>query len=318
MRIECLFAGALAAMSVSFASAQQFPVKPVRLITSAAAGGPQDQSVRLLAEHLSSVWKERVLIENRPGASGLVAAKPVQTAAPDGYTLLVALPSLTSLPLFVKDPGLDPVKDFSPVSQISLGSMVMVINGDQPFKTVSEFIAYAKANPGKLNYSAGSGGQMLYFEHFKVVTGIDVRSVLYKGDPAAALGVASNDVQASFAGVSNVLPLMKTGKVRAVGVTTIQRSPATPDVPTIAESGVAGFDLFTWNGLLAPAKTPESIRNFVAAEIAVFTRKPETARAYARYNYEPRSSSPEQFGTLIKAEMERFAEAARRASITPE
>ena len=243
------------------ASCQDYPAKPVRLVVPFAAGGGVDSVARLIAQSLSGPLGQQVVIDNRGGAGGVIGMEIVARAAPDGYTLLMSHVGFTAMPgLYPKLP-FDPVKDYDGVVVVATGIYVLVVNPAVPFKSVGEIIAYAKANPGKLAYASAGAGSTIHLagELFKRTAGIDLLHVPYKGAAPAITDVVAGQVQIMFGTATNTLPLARAGKLRALAVTSAKRSALAPELPTVAENGLPGFDVVGWYGFAAPAKTPKSV-----------------------------------------------------------
>ena len=262
-RLQIFFTAAVALIAgLVFAGAafcQNYPAKPIRLVVPFAPGGGVDITARLLAQSLSANLGQQIVIDNRGGAGGIVGMEIVARAAPDGYTLLMSHVGFTAMPGLYKKLPFDPVKDFTGVVVAISGVYVLVVNPAVPVKSVQELIAYAKANPGKLGFaSAGSGSSIhLAGELFKRMAGIDLLHVPYKGAAPALTDVVAGEVQMMFGTATNTLPMVKAGKLRALAVTSAKRSALAPELPTVAESGLPGFEVVGWYGLAAPAKTPQ-------------------------------------------------------------
>jgi len=309
---------AAAVLPPAYALAQDFPVKPITIVVPLPPGGGSDHAARQLAEHFTGVWKQPVVVENRPGGSGVVGASAVARAQPDGYTLLFATPSISTLQVLVSNSGIDPVRDFSPVSLLCISPFILAVNAAVPARTMQEFLAHAKANPGKLNYGTFGGGQKLTFEYLKQVTGLNIVDVNYKGEAPVILALVSNEVQVTIASALTIMPQVKAGRLRALAVTTRLRGVSTPEIAPLAESGVPGFDIGVWYGVLAPARTPPEVLRKLNSEIAAFTRRPEIAKNFADVNYVVQGSTPEVYAQLIATEVRRWNDVAKSAGIKPE
>ena len=300
------------------ANAQDFPSKPISIVVPLPPGGGSDRAARLLADHFTNAWKQPVVVENRPGGSGVVGASAVARAQPDGHTLLFATPSISTLQVLVHNSIVDVIRDFAPVSLLCISPFILAINAAVPAKAVQEFLAHAKANPGKLNYGTFGGGQGLTFEYFKQVAGLNIVAINYKGEAPMMLAIAANEVQVTIASALTIMPLARAGKLRALAVTTRARGVSTPEIAPLAESGVPNFDIGVWYGVLAPAKTPPEIVRKLTAEIAAFTKRPEIAKSFADVNYVVQGSSAEVYAQLIATEVKRWNEVAKSAGIKPE
>ena len=266
--ICCLLIAAFAA--TPNASAVDYPVRPIKLVVPYAAGGPTDVLGRLVADYLGRDLKQAVIVENKPGAQGAIGAEAVARADPDGYTLFVAAGSIIVLnPMLYKKLSYDPVKDFRMLALVTDLPVVMEVHPSVPARTVAEFVAYAKQNPGKLNFgSAGTGGTIhLAGEMFKQMAGIEMTHVPYKGAGPALTDLLSGNIQVMFDSMGTALPPVKAGLLRPLGVSSTQRSPDLPDVPTIAESGYPDYAVSVWYGIVAPSKLPDEIAQKISASL---------------------------------------------------
>jgi tripartite-type tricarboxylate transporter receptor subunit TctC len=267
--ISCLVIVAALAATPN-ASAADYPVRPIKLVVPYAAGGPTDVLGRLVADYLGRDLKQAVIVENKPGAQGAIGAEAVARAEPDGYTLFVAAGSIIVLnPMLYKKLAYDPVKDFRMLALVTDLPVVMEVHPSVPARTVAEFVAYAKQNPGKLNFgSAGTGGTIhLAGEMFKQMAGIEMTHVPYKGAGPALTDLLSGNIQVMFDSMGTALPPVKAGLLRPLGVSSTQRSPDLPDVPTIAESGYPDYAVSVWYGIVAPSKLPDEIAQKISASL---------------------------------------------------
>ena len=293
-----------------------YPEKPIRLVAGFPPGGPADTVARLLGQKFTEAWGKPVLIDNVTGAAGAIAADRVAKAAPDGYTLGL----LSQAPLAI-NPSLyklayDPVKDFAPISQVTGGTTMLVVHNAVPAKSVKELVALAKAQPGGLTFaSAGGGLTLLTAELFKSVAGLDIRHIPYKGTVAAIPDLLGGRVTMTFSPIVAVLPPVREGKLRALAVTSLRRSSAVPDVPTIAESGYPGFEATAWNGLLAPARTPATIVRKLHLEAVKALALPDLRAKLADLGLEGIGNSPDEFAALIKSEIPKWAKVIKVAGI---
>jgi tripartite-type tricarboxylate transporter receptor subunit TctC len=314
----------LAAASASLllagsSSAQPYPSKVIKVVLPLSAGSPIDVIARIVAPALSSRLAQTVIVENRPGGGTTIGIKAVAGAAPDGYALLFAAATLTLGPALIKDPGFDPIKDFTPIAMVGSGSWALVIPPSVPARTVQELVAYAKANPGRLNWGFGrNAGPHLLGELFVLATGINVNRVPYRSGADAIPDMLGGRVQMNFGGIENLAPLVREGKLRALVVTGEARSPSLPDVPTMTEMGFPRLTRGFWAGLLAPAGTTADIVNRLNAEINASLATPEIRDALIKVGVEPRGGSPHAFGSLIADEVEAWKTAAKAAGILPE
>ena len=266
----CCLAIVAALATTPNASAVDYPARPIKLVVPYAAGGPTDVLGRLVADYLGRDLKQAVIVENKPGAQGAIGAEAVARADPDGYTLFVAAGSIIVLnPMLYKKLSYDPVKDFRMLALVTDLPVVMEIHPSVPAKTVAEFVAYAKQNPGKLNFgSAGTGGTIhLAGEMFKQMAGIEMTHVPYKGAGPALTDLLSGNIQVMFDSMGTALPPVKAGLLRPLGVSSTQRSPDLPDVPTIAESGYPDYAVSVWYGIVAPSKLPDEIAQKIRASL---------------------------------------------------
>lgn len=317
MRTTLLFAVGLLAAPTTHAAESSYPVRPLRIIVPQSAGGSTDLVARLVAQKLTDALGQAVVVDNRPGAGSIIGTDLVAKANPDGYTLLVVASSITLNPTLHKNLPFDPIRDLAPISQLSAFPNMLVTHPAVPVKSVQELIAYAKANPGKLNYgsSGAATGTHLSAELFKLMTGVQMVHVPYKGGAPAVTALLGGQVQLNFATLPSVLPHVKSGRLRALGVTTTKRSPAAPEVPTIAEAGVPGYDHAPWNGMLAPARTPKAVIARLNGEVAKATHTAEMRSALLQEGAEPVGNTPEAFGTIIREETAKWAKVIRAAGI---
>ncbi len=307
---SCVIAAALLA---PLAGAQSYPVKPVRVILSVPAGATPDVTARLVTPGLASALGQPMVVDNRGGAGGLIGAEIVAKAAPDGYTVFISSPgALTILPHLRKVPY-DTLKDFTPISLISVGPFVLIIHPSVPAKTVKELIALAKAQPGKLNYaSAGSGvANHLAMELFKQMAGVDITHVPYKGAPQAVTDVLAGHMNMMFNSIAPIVGHIRAGRVRVLGIASAKRSPQLPEVPTISESGVPGFEAENWFGMFAPAKTPQRIIARLNEAVVKVVRSPEIQSQFAALGADAVGNSPEEFAAFVRRDMERYARVVR-------
>ena len=298
-----------------------YPTKPIRILVGFAAGGNTDIVTRTLAARLQDVLGQPVIVENKPGAGGVVATDFVAKAAPDGYTLLMSsLGPHTISPSLLKSVGFDPLADLAPISNVTFNALVLMVNPTLPARSVSELISYAKANPGKLNFGSSgvSGTTHLSGEVFNTMTGTKLVHVAFHGGPPAIGALLAGDIQMMFANISDALPQIRGNKVRPLAVTSSKRVPQLPDLPTLAESGLSGYDVGPWNGLVAPAKTPPEIIGKLAEAVQRITRE----QAFRDKMFEVGSStigdSPEQFRNTSRHDITRWAKIIQDAGIKPE
>ncbi len=300
--------------------AQAFPSRPLRIVVPYAPGGGADTVARLLAPKLQDALGQSVVIDNKPGAGGVIGDDVVAKAPPDGHTLLLgAFAHAVNPSLLPRMPFRTP-DDFAPISLLVVVPDLLVVTPSLPAISVAELIALAKAQPGKLAYgSAGNGtAQHLAAELFKARTGCDIQHVPYKGGGPALVDVAAGHVQMLFGNMSSALPQAQAGRVRAVAVTSPKRSLAARDVPTVAESGVPGYDVYEWNALLAPAGTPAAVIERLQREAAKALRQPDVMARLATLGAEPVGSTPEAFAAFLRTEIAKWADIVKTAGIKAE
>ncbi|MEN3367824.1 MAG: hypothetical protein V7606_5098 [Burkholderiales bacterium] len=312
----------LAAMGLSMlacaAHADAWPSKPIRIIVAAPGGSSLDVIARSVGDKLKDRLGQPIIVENVPGASGTIATGQVARARPDGYTLLVSFNGPLAFTQFLTRLPYDPQKDLAPVILASSQPNVLAVNAELPVKNVSELIAHAKANPGKLNYaSVGNGSSShLTAELFKTMAGVDVLHVPYNGAPPAALSLAAGDTQMLFTIATVVMPQVKSGKVKALAVTGAKRFTLLPEIPTVAEAGLPKFESIAWNGVLVPAGTPANIVNRLNREIDSVLKTPEVKTRLNNAGLEPAGGSPDEFRSLIAAEAKKWSEIIRKTGAT--
>ncbi|HEY6242092.1 MAG TPA: tripartite tricarboxylate transporter substrate binding protein [Burkholderiales bacterium] len=302
-------------------SPADYPGRAIRIIVPLAAGGNVDIVARTVAEQVSKSLGQAVIVENKPGASSLVGTQFVAKAAPDGYTILAIANTFATVPLIVPSPGYDPLKDFAGITLTCLVPQVLIANPALPARSVKELIDLARSQPGKLSYASsgnGSTGHMAA-ELFSSQAGVKMLHVPYKGNSQALVDLIGGQVTMMFDQVSTSAPQIKAGKVRALAVTSLARSPLLPEVPTMDEAGVPGYEDITFNGLVAPAGTPRGILARVNRAVAEAVRAPDLHRRFLERGVElVASASPEEFTDYIKAEVEKKTRLAREAGIKPE
>lgn len=301
------------------ASAQVYPARPIRLIVPQSAGGSTDLVARPLAQQLADAFKQSVVVDNRPGAGSVIGTDLVAKAAPDGYTLLAVAASVTMSPSLYKLP-FDPVRDLAPISQLTSLPNILVVHPSLPVTTIREFIALAKARPGQLNFGSSgvATGTHLSMELLMYMTGIRLVHIPYKGGSLNVNALIGGETQVNFSTISTALPFVKSGRLRALAVTTARRSAAAPEVPTVAESGVPGYDYASWIGLLAPAKTPPEVIALLNAGAIKALHTPEMKSILALEGSEPVGNSPAAFAAIIKTEIARWKKIVAAAGIKAE
>ena len=305
-------------LAVGAAHAQTFPAKPVRILVGFTAGSSIDVVVRILGQKLNEIWAQPVIIENRLGAGGNVAADVVAKAPPDGHTLLSPNAGLAISAAFYRKLPYDALKDLQPITQLAQQPHILAVNNDLPAKSVKELIALAKAKPGQLSFASGGPGNSDHMagELFKYMAGIDIVHVPYKGGNQALNDPISGQVAMYFPGVPVALPMVKAGKVRAFATTGAKRLPALPDVPTVAEAGIPGYQVILWYGLLGPAGLPTDITNKIQADVARVLKMPDVAERLAGLGVEPVGSSPDAFAALLKSEIAKWEKVKKATGLT--
>jgi tripartite-type tricarboxylate transporter receptor subunit TctC len=317
-----LWAGALAAAllaGIGVAQAQDYPSRPVKLVVPFGPGGPTDVAARLVSQIAQSELGATIVVENRPGAGGATGSKSVANAEPDGYTLLVGTSAtLAVVPALMKNPGYDPVKSFAAVAKVADSTTVMIVPANFPANSIKEFVAYAKANPGKLSFaSAGAGNQtQLVAELLKARTGIEAIHVPYKSGAEMVTAVLGEQVQFTFPDISILIPLIRERKVKALAVTSARRHPQLPDVPTLAESGFPDFAITFWSGVVAPAGTPAAIVTKLNAALDKGLRSQEIQDKLAAIGAQTAPGSPQDFASFIASETVKWREIAKTANVS--
>lgn len=296
-----------------------YPSKPIRLLVGFSSGGATDVAARIIGKKLSEMWSQQVVIDNRPGAGGLVAFELTAKANPDGYTLLATSPSFAIQPSISAKLPFDPIRDFAPITQASAAPYLLVLYPAVEAKSVRELIDLAKANPGKLNYASGGIGsaQHLTAELFRLMAGINIVHVPYKGAVSIPDLIAGR-VQMLFSGLPQALSHVQGGRLRALAVTTPARWPAVPDVPTVAEAGVPGFDVTVWYGILTTGRTPRTIVDKLNAGIVKALQSADVRQQLTSLGLEPVGNTPGQFSAKIRAEIAQWSQVVKRAGIRPE
>jgi tripartite-type tricarboxylate transporter receptor subunit TctC len=310
-----LFLALAAVLGSASAVAQSYPSRPLRLVVPYPPGGPLDIMARAIGQKLSEAWSQPVVVDNRAGAGGNIGAELVAKSAADGYTLLMGAVATHAInpSLYAKLPY-DPVKDFVPVALVAQVPNILVVNPAVPARTVKELIELARARPGYLNFGSGSTGSTghLAGELFNTMAGVKMVHIPYKGGAPAMADLLAGQVQLMFDNLANALPNVKAGRLRALAVTTLARSPAMPELPTIAESGLPGFDLTTWFGIMLPAGTPPGIVARLNAEIVRALNATDVRERLEKMGAEvPANNTPEHFAAFIRSEAAKYAQVVR-------
>jgi tripartite-type tricarboxylate transporter receptor subunit TctC len=324
MKGTILFSSRLLAIALAFSAAttlaQNYPNKAVRVIVPFPAGGSTDMVGRTVAQKLSELWGQPVVVDNRAGGGTTIGTDVVAKAAPDGYTLLVTPAPFTINPSLLAKLPYDALADFAPITLINTTPLVLVVNPGVPAKSVKELIALAKARPAKLNFGSSSigGSNHLAGELFNAMAGVRMVHIPYKGNAPALIDLVGGHVDLVFNGVTSALPLIKGGKLRALAVTSLQRSSALPDMPTMDEAGLKGFVAVAWNGLGAPAKTPREIITRINSDVIKIVHSPELKERLTAEGSDPVGNTPEQYAAFLRDEIAKWAKVIKFAKVKAE
>jgi len=313
---SCALVVCLAAVS-GYSSAQDFPSKPLRLVVGSTPGGGTDISARLIAPKMSEQLGQQVVVENRPGATTTIGVNYVVRSAPDGYTMLMGVSSLAINPHILQNVPYDALKDLAPVTQVLVAPNIMVAHPSLPIRTVKDLVAFARARPGQLNFAAGGAGssQHLAIELFLYMTGTKIVHVPYKGQGMALIDVVAGQVSLMMANVISALPHVRSARLRALGVTGSKRTTVAPDIPTIAEAGVPGYEVLQWYGVLAPAATPREIIGRLHGVIAHAVQDPKIRERIVADAGEPVGNTPDEFSAILRADYKKWGDVIRKAGI---
>ena len=316
-----MFAVIAMALTCSTAPAQTYPTRPIRYVVPFAPGGTTDILGRIVAQRLQEAWGQPVLVENRPGAGGAVGAEMTAKSPPDGYTIMGGTISTHAInPSVYAKLSYDPIKDFAPVTLLATQPNMLVVHPSLPATNVAELVKLLKANPGKYSYSTSGNGTSAHLsgELFKSMTGTSIQHVPYKGSPQAIADAVSGQVSMSFDNISTAYPQAKAGKLRAIAVTTAQRSGLAPEVPTFAESGLPGYELGSWHGVFAPAGTPKDIIAKLNAEIVRGIQSAETRQRLLALGVDAAGTSVESFAAFVRAEVPKWAKVVKESGAKAE
>jgi tripartite-type tricarboxylate transporter receptor subunit TctC len=300
------------------AAGDAYPSKPIRMIVAFPAGGVSDNLARLVGKKLSDAWGQQVVMDNRPGAGGAIGMELAAKSAPDGYTMAITSPGmLTISPSLARKPAYDPQKSFVPVSLLVTANQLLIATPSLPAQNVKELLALARAKPGQLNYASSGNGTIPHIagEVFNTLAHVQIVHIPYKGSGPALTELIAGQVQIGFGPISTGLPQVRAGKLRALGVTGIKRSAAAPEVPTIAEAGVPGYNVTTWTAVIMPAGTPPAIVNGASREIQQLMRQPDVRDRLIAEGVDPVGSTPEELAALIKAELEKWPKLLKQTGI---
>src|SRR5687767_10478500 len=296
----------------------RYPAKPVRVIVPFAPGGPSDLPARIVGQKMTEAWGQQVLIDNRAGANGVVGVEVVAKSAPDGHTLVMGTTGTHGInaSLYAKLPY-DTIADFAPIARLGISNYVLIAHPSLPVRNVRELVKLAKARPGQITGSSGGSVTQLAAELFKRSADIDIVIVPYKGNALAVTATLSGEVSLIFGGIAQSAPLIKAGKLKALAVSGLRRSPAMPDVPTVAESGVPGFEAGSWYGLLAPAATPRALVEHINKDVVRAVQLPDVRERLLNEAFEVPIDTPEQFAAHIRADVVKWAKVVKDAGIKP-
>jgi tripartite-type tricarboxylate transporter receptor subunit TctC len=316
---SALTSAAFALVATSAFAADNYPARPIRIVDPFSPGGSTEAQARALAQKLNEAWGQPVVIDARPGAGSSLGSSVVAQATPDGYTLLMNNVGLVTSALLAKRPPYEPTKDFAGVIMTGTQPQFIVVNPSLP-STLKEFIAYAKANPGKVNFgSSGVGGSShLSMEYFKIATGTDLTHVPYKGSNPSATAIIAGEIQMGSCSGTSVLPLIRSGKMRALAVTTLKRAAVMPEVPTADEQGLKGYEVVTWGGIFAPSKTPSAIVAKLNQQMNAALQTADVKERYARIGVDVSGGAPQVLNTLLASEQKRWGKVVADAKIPKE
>lgn len=320
-RATIAFHFAIAAILCSFPSrAQDYPSHPIKIVVPFGAGGPADVYSRVVAQHLSEAFKQPVVVEDRPGAGSIIGSDAVAKSPPDGYTLLTISNTHTTNESLVPNKPFQLVRDFTPIAALNFSDLIMVIHPSVPAKDLKEFIALAKAKPGAFNYASSGTGTPYHMaaELFKAMSGTDIVHVPHKASGEARNAVIGGHVQMMFDAITTMASNVEAGQVRALGTSASKRSTVLPDVPTIAEAGVPGYESTIWLGIVAPAGLPGAIAQNLNSEINKVLNRPDVQAAWAQQGAVPMIMNPAEFGTFVRADIEKWARVVKSAGLIPQ
>jgi tripartite-type tricarboxylate transporter receptor subunit TctC len=318
--ISRFITAAVLALCAAPLSAQTYPTKTVRLVVPFSPGGSTDVTARILAQKLTEAWRQQVIVDNRAGAGGNIGADSVARAAPDGYTLLLATTGVMAINhKLYKSLSYDSLKDLAPVTQIGGLPLILIVHPSLPAKSVKDLVAMAKAKPGSLSFASSGVGSATHMtaELFRMMAGVDMVHVPYKGSGQAMTDLISGQVGVAFDQITSSIGHVQSGKLRALAVTSAKRFPSVPNLPTVAEAGVAGYESVSWNGIAAPARTPREIISRIQSEVARALQQPDMKERFLKDGIEPIGSTPEQFAAHIRSERAKWEKVVDRAGIKP-
>jgi tripartite-type tricarboxylate transporter receptor subunit TctC len=312
---------ALALAMAATAQAEEFPARPARIVVPIGPGSSMDIVGRVLAQKMNESWGQTVIVDNRAGAGGNIGADLVAKSAPDGYTVLFCSSSLAIAPSFYRKLPYDALRDFEPVTQLSSRNNVLTVVPNSPVNSVKDLVALARAKPGQLSFGSGGGtgsSDQMAGELFKLMAKVDIVHIPYKSGPQAMTDLINGGISMYMGGIPVQMAMIKSGKVKALGVSGTKRSPALPDVPTIAEAGVPGYDVDVWYGLIAPRGTPRPVLNKISAEASRIMRAPEMQERWAGIGVDPVGSTPAEFKAVFVAEIAKWSKVVKAAGLSAE
>jgi tripartite-type tricarboxylate transporter receptor subunit TctC len=319
MRQHARLVAALALATFCAGAGAQYPNKPVRLVVPFPAGGAAELGARIFAQPLGQALGQPVVVEARPGGDGVIAAEAVMKSAPDGYTLLYATNTAFNwVPATRKQPPYDPVADFTPVSLVGYFGFFLFTHPSVPGNSVAELLAYARANPGKLNYGSGNSTSQLLTAQLKAFEKLDIVHIPYKGDAPLTIDLLGGRVQMAFATPGSALPQVKEGKLKVLAAMFPNRSPLLPGVPTAAEAGLGKLSITPWGGVFGPARMPRDVVDRLARELAGVLQRPEVREGLGKIAFDPKSSTPEELAAFLKVQIEVWRRTAEEVGIKPE
>jgi tripartite-type tricarboxylate transporter receptor subunit TctC len=314
--VSILFVALWMTMFCAASNAQVYPIKSVRFVVPVAPGGATDILTRTLAQRLASAWGQQVLVDNRPGGGSNVGFEVAAQAPADGYTLLMAQPAFTVNVSLYKKLAYDPLRDFAAVTLAATGANVLVVHPSVPARTLKDFIALAKAKPGQLNYASSGNGSTPHLsgELFKAMAGVNITHIPYKGAGASVTDLLGGHVDLAFLSLSSVVPQLKAGRLRALGITSAQRSALMPALPTFAEAGLAGYEVTGWYGVVTPAGTPRDVISRLHGDITQALGRPEVVQTLASFGLEPApANTPEAFSNFLRTEISKWAKVVKQS-----
>ncbi len=305
--------------SLCLAAGDDYPNKPIRMIVPFPAGGPTDITARIIGQKLSEAWGHPVVIDNRGGANGIIGQDAVAKADPDGYTMMTQSIAFAVNPSLYKLPY-DPVRDFTPVTEVASTPLMLVVYPGVPARTVKELLAYAKTKPNQINYASFGQGSIAHLaaEMLKTATGIQMVHVAYKGVPQSVGDTIAGQCQVMFPTIPSALPHVRTGRLRGLAVTSAQRVAVAPDQPTMIEAGVPGYVTGTWNGIFLPGGVPKPLVARLNAEIVRIVKSPDVRQQFDSQGFDPLGSSPEEFAKFVRQEMDKYARVVKTAGVKVE